>query len=175
MKQWSRKFDKCIDCGSTENKHKSLGRCTSCIDKYRYKNNVGGIKDRKKREGKRRYLAKIYPRTKLRYKSGIDFRSQISSDIKTNSAQYRALVRELYRKKLLDIYGGKCAHCGFSDYRALQIDHIGNNGWEERKTLNHDHLMYKLLESQDKKNYQLLCANCNWIKHYNNTKGKNGK
>src|SRR3990170_8952832 len=36
-----------------------------------------------------------------------------------------------YRKKLIELLGGKCIRCGFSDIRALQIDHITGHGSEE--------------------------------------------
>lgn len=34
-KRWSRKHDACIDCGTTERKHASKGRCTRCNDALR--------------------------------------------------------------------------------------------------------------------------------------------
>jgi hypothetical protein len=32
---WSRAFDACIDCGTTEKKHHAKGRCKNCDMKYR--------------------------------------------------------------------------------------------------------------------------------------------
>lgn len=29
-KRWAKKFDRCVDCGTTERKHLSRGRCTRC-------------------------------------------------------------------------------------------------------------------------------------------------
>ncbi len=70
----------------------------------------------------------------------------------------------LLRANLIDLLGGKCVRCGFSDRRALQFDHksggIGHNrptGWAYTK-----HLMNAAAEDQ----LQLLCANCNWIKRH---------
>ena len=58
--------------------------------------------------------------------------------------------------------------CGFSDIRALQIDHINGGGYQEIKK-NSAKRRYKLVlvsvENKENK-YQLLCANCNWIKRY---------
>lgn len=68
------------------------------------------------------------------------------------------------RKKVLEKYGGKCIRCGFSDNRALQIDHIHGNGRREVEEL---HSRWKFLRKvlvDTKGNYQLLCANCNVIK-----------
>lgn len=61
----------------------------------------------------------------------------------------------------------KCKHCGFRDERVLQIDHIHEDGFNDRKQfksryeyfkfyLNNHHIaLYKL---------QLLCCNCHFIK-----------
>ncbi|MEK7178047.1 MAG: hypothetical protein AAB721_00070, partial [Patescibacteria group bacterium] len=54
-----------------------------------------------------------------------------------------------------------------SDYRALQIDHILGNGSKERKKNNTTKIYHKIVNKQTK-GYQLLCANCNWIKRYTN-------
>ena len=75
------------------------------------------------------------------------------------------------RVKIIDMMGGKCVHCGFDDYRALQIDHVEGDGTKERKIYNNRSLYYKLiiidLDNNGNK-YQLLCANCNWIKRVEN-------
>lgn len=71
---------------------------------------------------------------------------------------YKAL-----RKEAIEKLGGKCIKCAFQDARALQIDHINGGGAVE--LLNTDPLAYLeavLLDNTCK--YQLLCANCNWIK-----------
>ena len=68
------------------------------------------------------------------------------------------------RDKIITNYGGMCARCGFPDWRALQIDHIYGGGSREKKNYQY----YKNLATQkmDNNKYQLLCANCNWIKRY---------
>jgi len=73
------------------------------------------------------------------------------------------------RKLILEKLGNKCIKCGFSDYRALQIDHIHGNGSKETRKIGINGLYRKILSmNRDdiKKEYQLLCANCNWIKRY---------
>ena len=62
--------------------------------------------------------------------------------------------------------GGKCSKCGFTDFRALQFDHIHNDGNLERMTIRNSITIYKKMAkhgAMDK--YQLLCANCHMIKH----------
>lgn len=84
--------------------------------------------------------------------------------------------RECYKRTriaALDILGKECIKCGFSDPRALQIDHINGDGATDRKTITK--LFYKvviesILKGENK--YQLLCANCNWIKRVENKEYK---
>ena len=83
--------------------------------------------------------------------------------------QRRNLGSEL-RKKVLAELGMKCAKCGFSDTRALQIDHVYGGGRKEMRKFSNRHFYYRsiLNGTLDKSNYQVLCANCNWIKRYEN-------
>jgi len=69
---------------------------------------------------------------------------------------------EHFRKRVLAKLGGKCCRCGFSDWRALQVDHVNGKGpstyWET---------YLDIIEGGDcNGEYQCLCANCNWIKRY---------
>jgi len=75
-------------------------------------------------------------------------------------------LRRRERKKALEILGMKCVRCGFSDIRALQIDHINGGGKDERRTLFQYRIIKKLIN--DPSGYQLLCANCNSIKMFEN-------
>lgn len=66
-----------------------------------------------------------------------------------------------------------CMRCGYSDIRALTLDHMGNNGLEHKKTINAKHprqvtgtLVYRDLKKKGwPEGYQILCYNCNWIKY----------
>jgi len=73
------------------------------------------------------------------------------------------------RVAALEILGNKCCKCGFTDTRALQIDHINGGGVKDRKNTT-GNFSKKVIESfLNKENkYQLLCANCNWIKRFEN-------
>ena len=63
------------------------------------------------------------------------------------------------RLKFIELLGGKCCKCGFSDYRALEIHHI--NGKKHRGK---EVWSYKKLKNNE---YILLCANCHRIIHSN--------
>ena len=71
-----------------------------------------------------------------------------------------------WREKVLQHLGGKCKHCGFSDSRALQVDHVRGGG---AKAYGQGKIRYYKQILNDKlETFQLLCANCNWIKKAEN-------
>src|SRR6267378_695808 len=84
--------------------------------------------------------------------------------------------RERVRKHILELLGGvQCAHCGFTDWRALQVDHRAGGGNRERvRGLNliagvglwkfRTAILADGAAARAK--YQVLCANCNWIKRH---------
>jgi RNase P subunit RPR2 len=75
------------------------------------------------------------------------------------------------KKETFALLGGKCVKCGFSDIRALQIDHVNGGGVKHYKSRSSSIRFYKDILDEIKEGsekYQLLCANCNWIKRYEN-------
>lgn len=88
---------------------------------------------------------------------------------------YQREYLQKLRYSVLEILGGQCVQCGFSDKRALQIDHINGGGSIERKERGfnhsfHKHVLQSVINKENK--YQLLCANCNWIKRFDNNETK---
>ncbi len=75
-----------------------------------------------------------------------------------------------YNRKLrvaaLAFLGGKCVRYGFDDPRALQIDHINGGGTKEHSGMSPQTFHLKIISGAE--GYQLLCANCNQIKRYEN-------
>ena len=59
-----------------------------------------------------------------------------------------------------------CAHCGFSDVRALSIDHIQGGGGKHTKEIHASGgSFYRWLSRNNyPSGYQVLCMNCQWIK-----------
>ncbi len=71
------------------------------------------------------------------------------------------------RKEALVALGGKCARCGFTDWRALQIDHVHGGGTKERRENPGTISLYlRVIARAASGKYQVLCANCNWIKRF---------
>ena len=88
--------------------------------------------------------------------------------------RYRADIRSKYhnlRKEILTVLGGKCRLCGFDDWRALQVDHVLGGGHQEMRLQRNPIKYLGIIQESMEKNegkYQLLCANCNWIKREEN-------
>lgn len=82
---------------------------------------------------------------------------------------HRFRIREKRRMKVYEALGGaKCRNCGFTNRYALQIDHVFGNGAKERLNFGMSwETWYKyIIKNPDQ--YQILCANCNWIKRFEN-------
>lgn len=71
--------------------------------------------------------------------------------------------------KTLTAYGDRCVCCQECNPIFLTIDHISDNGAQERREINRGggHHFYHWLKKQGypKDNYQILCFNCNFAKH----------
>lgn len=105
-------------------------------------------------------------------KSVLEWRANNLQRSRKNNRKSTKKYNQINRRKALIYISGdppQCNHCGFSDARALQIDHIKGNGASERKIkkLITDRLCKHILTLEKQEvieNYQVLCANCNWIK-----------
>lgn len=74
---------------------------------------------------------------------------------------------------ILDMLGRQCASCGITDMRVLQIDHINGDGTAMRSSGTRG--TRKLLAYMRKNGiygFQILCANCNWIKRFEEKEGR---
>lgn len=86
-----------------------------------------------------------------------------------NQARYRKRLRDA----VLAFLGGVCVKCGFSDKRALQVDHVNGGGMKEKRSIGDSAMYLKILGNPD--GYQILCANCNWIKRFENGEYRKSK
>jgi hypothetical protein len=57
--------------------------------------------------------------------------------------------------------------CGFSDKRALQVDHIDGGGAQHRRVTSLQQQFHDILTHPHL--FQILCANCNCIKRVENS------
>lgn len=74
------------------------------------------------------------------------------------------------KRKIIEAYGSKCACCNETTIEFLTIDHVNNDGAEDRKKNGNKTggKLYRWLIKNNfpKENYQLLCFNCNCAKGY---------
>lgn len=81
------------------------------------------------------------------------------------------------RREILAMIAGalRCQSCGYDkDWRCLQIDHIHGGGKHDTRTSSAVTNLWALRNwvgtypDAAKAMYQVLCANCNWIKRFEN-------
>ena len=118
---------------------------------------------------------KICPRCKTK-KRGVNNAYCVPCNAARAKERYRAdpkkacLDKGLSQAKLraaaIVKLGGRCVSCGMTDERCLQIDHINGGGHKERVKVGSHGTRRNVLAGVG--GYQLLCANCNWIKRAEN-------
>lgn len=91
--------------------------------------------------------------------------------------EHKKKLREKLKKwkeEIFDILGNKCVnpfnidHGKFlADKRCLQIDHVNGDGNKSRKNFDGRAYYLQILREikAGSKDYQILCANCNWLKY----------
>ena len=93
-------------------------------------------------------------------------------------ARRNALHVRRYRDNLKGavyaLLGEKCVACNIADRRVLQIDHVHGGGKVDRdkhaRGRSYPQYYQHILAHPD--GYQILCANCNWIKRHENGETK---
>ncbi len=98
------------------------------------------------------------------------YRLEHGDALREDNRQRERRRRESTLTELLKEVGGKCALCDFADFRALQIDHIADDGHLENLSFRLNSVNFKrhVIESirRNEGRYQVICANCNWIKEW---------
>jgi hypothetical protein len=87
-----------------------------------------------------------------------------------NCERNKRMIKER-RETVFQLLGNKCTRCGETDWRCLQIDHVNGGGIRESRKHKNRYGYYGMVIEKIKagsKDYQLLCANCNWKKRYEN-------
>lgn len=70
------------------------------------------------------------------------------------------------KQKVIDHYGSKCRCCGESRVDFLQVDHVLDDGHIHRKMVKNTIYGF-LIKNKFPSGFQLLCANCNQGKKFN--------
>ena len=107
--------------------------------------------------------------------AGNDFWSQFEPDELSPKVMRLSVLPPRQQKiETLTHYGNgnlACVRCGFSDIRALSLDHINGrspaDNW--RNKARSGYALYRRLRSRGyPAGYQTLCMNCQWIKREEN-------
>lgn len=100
---------------------------------------------------------------KKRYATDPEYANQI----KDGARKYRHKMRYLAMLAL----GGVCVQCGYDNPRALEFDHVNNDGSKDRrsgtKSDSYNRVqIHKAIAAGERDDIQLLCANCHRIKTF---------
>lgn len=111
-------------------------------------------------------IGKVYTKTPTQNTTKISNHFKRVESNRRAKKKYAQRHYKEQRQRILGILGGKCVKCGFGDARALQIDHINGGGTKENKALGP--ARYSQYLKTKCEGLQLLCANCNMIKKFEN-------
>jgi len=81
-------------------------------------------------------------------------------------AEQSRRAKERLRNKVFSVFGEVCVICGFSDKRALTLDHVLNNGAKEREEIGERGVYSRAIRPENRHEYQMLCMNCQFIKRH---------
>jgi hypothetical protein len=101
-----------------------------------------------------------------RVKSGSGHCNECRGGLRDEEHQKAKIDRDNLRVEVFDKLGHKCSRCGFDDKRALQVDHINGGGEKDRQRFSQTTFLKHVLANPHL--FQILCANCNWIKRHEN-------
>lgn len=80
------------------------------------------------------------------------------------------IKRNLIKLDVIRYYSNgtmSCKKCGYSDVRALCVDHVNSDGRHRQKDHSSGHMFHRSLIKQNfPEGLQILCANCNLIKQH---------
>jgi hypothetical protein len=94
-----------------------------------------------------------------------------------NPFPFREASLDSYRRAralVIEKLGGKCQHCGITDSRVLQIDHVHGGGGEDRRKNGNGYALMRRAMLDTEGEFQLLCANCNFIKRMTSPAERSG-
>jgi hypothetical protein len=126
---------------------------------------------------KKEYDHEYYLKNKRKYiEQGREWRKKNLERSRASSRIWQKKIRDRYKIEIFQLLGMHCSNpnCPIPsdklDWRGLQIDHINGGGTKHRNHFGRDPIRYlkdiKKQVQEGSRNYQLLCAYCNWMKRY---------
>lgn len=122
------------------------------------------------------------------WKRGLEAKKEAKRKRRERSAMARRKYQKSWtqsmREMVMEKFSGRCVakDCmwvnadgsrGCTDRRCLQINHVNGGGYAERRKLSGNAYYGHVLDAPYGV-YQLLCANCNWIKRHVNKDKESG-
>ena len=147
---------------SKRNKLKNIRICISCNKEFKWNNNF------RKYCSKSCYIDKMYGKLnniKCQYcnklfQSRRSYARFCSRRCLWNGSSTKRKLKD--KKKLLEIYGDKCACCNENRKDFLTLDHIGGGGNEHRKIRSQSRIYSDVIKEKNHFKYRILCMNCNF-------------
>ena len=131
------------------------------------------------REGKRMALVGINVQRSeymRKYRKTDKFKSYWKNHKKMNRNHFNELelkrkhkIRPEHKKIVFEHYGNKCECCGETEMVFLTIDHINNDGYQDKKRgITGGRLYTRIIKENFPSIYRVLCWNCNCGRRLNN-------
>ncbi len=152
--------------------------CKDCQKEYYIKNRdrilIQRKGYRKKNKDKIKKQARLYRKENPNYnkewhEKNFNYSKEYHKEYRQTNKEKRREYRRKNRLKIINHYTNasmSCINCGYSDVRALSIDHINNDGAEQRKIHGTGgKFYYWLIKNDYPEGFQILCRNCNYIKN----------
>lgn len=97
-----------------------------------------------------------------RREKALEYSRKYYTENKGKQIERQRMIRKKIITEIFGLLGDKCTICGFENKVALQIDHIHGKGYKHRKISGGGMNYYKQIKAKIE-DYQMLCANCNFI------------
>lgn len=150
--------------------------CTGCCSKYqrnKYAKDTGrtidqvGLRKSKIINGKK-WCSRcgLWRDTKDFYKRLDDLSYECRSCIRINGTNNRRLHNKILKTEFIEAYGGGCVCCGETEFDFLTIEHIRYKGYKLIDSNGYELLRKLKALNWPKKEYTVLCYNCNLSTKY---------
>jgi len=101
-----------------------------------------------------------------RREKALEYAKKYYTKNKKKQIERQKVARKKLVSEIFEMLGNKCKICDFNNKIALQVDHLNGNGYKHRKISGGGMTYYRQIKSKIE-DYQLLCANCNFIEGVN--------
>lgn len=127
----------------------------------------------KAKEIERRWGKKNNAARRILYATDPEYKKKMDAISDRYYAKHRDKIlqkqRDQHRKsrqKMVALYGGMCVCCGEKNWEFLAIDHVNNDGAEDRRITKPSEYYKRFLTGIRLPGFQVLCHNCNSAKGY---------